>query len=75
MDRSHYKSHNCSEVFDPDAWVAYDGVATSGAKALNRSWSNVRGYIRHINAENLIPYLYAKSVFLNVRAHARDAAA
>lgn len=71
-DRSHYTSHKCSVVFDPDSYPLCDSLKASGAEAINRAWSVSRSHIRFLEGENLIPFLYARAFLINARAHIRD---
>lgn len=70
-DRFHYRSHRCSSLFDPDSFPFCDGLQTSGAEALNRRWAASRNSIRYLTGDNLVPFLYARAIFLNLRARAR----
>lgn len=71
-DRFHYRSHKCGPEFDPDSYSDCNRFLTSGAECLNRQWSSSRNNIRFLSGDNLIPFLYARAVFINFRAHLRD---
>ena len=70
-DRYHYRSHSCPSVFDPDSYVPCDRLATSGAEALNSRLAVSRNHIRFLSGRNLVPFLMAKVIFLNLRAMIR----
>ena len=71
-DRFHYRTHKCGPEFDPDSYTMCNSLLTSGAEALNRQWAASRNNIRYLSGDNLVPFLYARSVFINLRAHLRD---
>lgn len=72
MDRFHYRSHRCCSLFDPDTFQFCDTLLTSGAEALNRRLAASRTHIRYLSGENLIPFLYVRTLFLNLRARLRQ---
>lgn len=71
-DRFHYRTHKCSSIFDPDVYRQCDNLSTSGAESLNRQFSASRRHVRFLAGENLVPFIYVRSLFLNIRAHLRD---
>ena len=71
-DRFHYRTHKCGPEFDPDSYADCSDLLTSGAESLNRQWSVSRSNIRFLSGQNLIPFLYARAIFINLRAHLRD---
>lgn len=71
-DRFHYKSHKCASVMDPDTYPVCDDLHTSGAEALNRRWAASKNHIRYLAGDNLVPFLYARALFLNLRARVRE---
>lgn len=71
-DRFHYTGHRCSSLFDPDIYESCDKVPTSGAEALNRQWKPSRTHIRFLSADNLVPFVYVRMFFLNLRAKMRE---
>ena len=70
-DRFHYRSHKCCSLFDPDTFPQCDELVTSGADSLNRRWAASRNHIRYLSGRNLIPFLYSKTVFMNLGARVR----
>lgn len=62
----------CSSVYDPDYYPACDTLKTSGAEAINMAWSDSWTPIRFLRPDNLIPFLYVRAFFINVRAYTRD---
>lgn len=72
-DRFHYRSHKCSLLYDPDTFPVCDAMCTSVAESLNRKWARSRNHSRYLHGDNIIPFLLARSIFLNLRALARDA--
>ncbi len=72
-DRFHYKSHACPSVFDPDSYKSLDRHRTSSAEAVNSTWATSRNHIRFLDGTNLMPFIIAKSVFINLRAMFREA--
>ncbi len=71
-DRFHYRSHTCPSVFDPDSFRTLDEHRTSGAEATNARWATSRSHIRFLDGSNLIPFIIAKSIFINLRAHCKE---
>lgn len=71
-DRFHYKSHKCTTVFDPNSYRICDNHATSGAESLNNLWTFSKSHLRFIGSDNLMLFLAARSVFLNIRASIRE---
>lgn len=63
-DRLHY-------AFDPDTHPCCDNIPTSGAEAINKQWGTSRKHIRFLSADNIVPFLYVRMLFLNIRAHLR----
>lgn len=59
-------------MFDPDTFAQCDGLQTSGAESLNRRFAASRNHIRYLAGDNLVPFIYAKTVFLNLRTRARQ---
>lgn len=47
-------------------------MATSGAESLNRTFASSREHIRFLSGQNLMPFLFAKAIFVNMRARLRD---
>lgn len=71
-DRFHYRSHRCCSLFDPDTFPNCDKLLTSGAEALSKRIATSRNHIRYLSGPNLIPLLYARSLFINIRARVRE---
>lgn len=72
MDRFHYRTHCCTSLYDPDTFPMCYGLQTSRAEALNRRWSTSRTHIRYLYGSNLMPFINARAVFLNLRAQVRE---
>ena len=70
-DRFHYRTHTCPSVFDPDTFSTCDNLLTSGAEAINSRLATSRSHIRFLSGENLVPFLFVKILFLNLRANVR----
>lgn len=70
-DRFHYAGHKWSGLFDSDTHKKCEKVPTSGAQAINMQWRTSRKHIRFLSAEYLVPFLYFRMLFLNIRAHLR----
>jgi len=71
-DRFHYRGHTCNSIADPDSYILCDDQSSSGAEAINHLWSFSKSHFRFLNAKNLMPFLAARSVFINVRALLRQ---
>lgn len=71
-DRFHYRTHKCSSLFDPDVYPQCDELSTSGAESFNRQFAASRKHVRFLAGENLVPHVYVRALFLNIRAHLRD---
>ncbi len=72
VDRFHFRSHKCCSSFDPDSYPVLDDLKTSGAEAINSRIAESRKNIRFLNGANLTPFLAAKCLFINLRAHYRQ---
>ena len=66
-DRFHYKVHNCNSICDPDSYSHCADHAASGAESLNHLWNFSKSHLRFLRPDNLMPFLTARAVFLNVR--------
>lgn len=71
-DRFHYASHTCSGVYNPDAYKSSDPSKTSSAEAINRLWKNSRNHVRYLAGRNLMPFVFARSIFINLRAKLKE---
>ncbi len=67
-DRFRYRNHKCNSVHDPDSYPSCRIHASSGAESANNLFAFSKSHIRILTGSNLIPFLAAASVFLNVRA-------
>ncbi len=67
-DRFHYRHHKCNSVHEPDSYPSCRLHASSGAESVNNLFAFSRSHIRFLRESNLITFLAARSVFLNVRA-------
>lgn len=72
-DRFHYKGHKCNSFWDPDSYVSCADHGTSSVEAINQLWTFSKSHMRFLRPENLMPFLAARSVFLNVRSSVREA--
>ena len=70
--RFHYCTHRCCSIFDPGTLQMCDNMVNSIAEALNRRWSASRTHMRYLSGNNLIQFIYARSIFLNLRTYVRD---
>ena len=70
MRRFHYRSHVCSELFDPDIWRQYDCIETESVEVLNSHWASTLAYIGYLRVDNLVPYIFSKAILINTLAHA-----
>lgn len=50
-----------------------DNITTSEFEAISRHWKNIRTHIRFLSKQILMPFLYVRMFFLNIRAHLKDA--
>lgn len=71
-DRFHYSGHICNSVTDPGSYPSCDFHKTSNAEAVNHLWSHSKQFSRYLNAQNLMPFLYLRATFLNIRARYRE---
>ena len=71
-DHFHYKSHTCNSVCHPDSYVSCADHATSGAESLNHLWVFSKSHLRFLHPDNVMPFLAARAVFLNVRSALRQ---
>lgn len=44
----------------------------AGAESLNRQFAASRRHVRFLAGDNLVAFIYVRSLFLNIRAHLRD---
>lgn len=71
-DRFHYSGHTCNSICDPDSYLSSSNHATSGAESINQLWTFSKSHLRFLRPENLMPFLTARSIFLNVRSRVRE---
>jgi len=71
-DRFHYHGHTCNSVFDPSSYSSCADHATSGAEAMNHVWNFSKSHLRFLRADNMMPFLAARAVFVNIRAAIRE---
>ena len=71
-DRFHYRSHKCSTLFDPSSYPQCANHATSAAESINHLWSFSKSHLRFLHPENLMPFIAARAVFINVRSNLRQ---
>ena len=71
-DRFHYASHTCNSICDPDSYTSCTDHATSSAESINQLWTFSKSHLRFLGPENLMPFLTARSIFMNVRAYVRE---
>ena len=71
-DRFHYSGHTCNSICDPDSYTSCNGHATSGAESINQLWTFSKSHLRFLKPENLMPFIAARAIFLNVRANIRE---
>ena len=67
-DRFHDKSQGCSSVCDPDSYKSCLDHGSSSVESINHLWSLSKSHLRYLHSDNLMPFLTARAVFLNVRA-------
>ena len=72
-DRFHYASYTCNSICDPDSYVSCAEHATSGAESINALWTFSKSHLRFLRPENLMPFIAARSVLLNLRCAVREA--
>jgi len=72
-DRFHYRGHKCNSIYDPNSYYGCTPHATSGAEAVNHLWNFSKAHLRFLRPDNMMPFLAARAVFLNVRASIREA--
>lgn len=70
-DRFHYRSHKCTSVWDPDSYLSCSKHASSGAESINHLWNFSKSHLRFLRPDNVMPFLAARAVFVNVRAELR----
>ena len=70
-DRFHYKSHTCDCVCDPDSYLSCSNHHTSGAEPVNHLWESSKSRAQYLSGENIMPFLSARSVFINLRTISR----
>lgn len=71
VDRFHYKSHTCSEIFDPDSYYSMGQDKSTTAESINARIEKSVPYLRFLKAENLIPHLNLRFALLNVTTRYR----
>lgn len=70
--RSRFKTFKCCGLFDPDSFQFCDGLYTSGAEAQKKQWAVSRNHVRCFSGRNLVRFIQARYVMLNVRARIRS---
>ena len=73
-DRFHYKAHKFNSIYDSDSYVSCKGHVTSGAESVNQLWTFSNTYMRLLSPDNVMPFLAARAIFINVTACIRDSA-
>ena len=71
-DRFHYAQHTCNSICDPDSYYSCTDHATSGAESINQLWTFSKSDLRFLQPSNLMPFIAARAVFLNVRSSVRE---
>lgn len=71
VDRFHYKSHVCSEFFDPDVYRLLDADRTTTAEAINAKLERVVPFLRFVSGRNLVPHLSIRFALLNIATRFR----
>ncbi len=70
-DRFHYAGHICNSIADPESYTECSLHATSGDESINQLWKFSKSHLHFLQPENLMLFLIARSVFLNVRCEVR----
>ncbi len=70
-DRFHYPAHTCNSNWDPDSYLLCKLHSISGAEAINHLWSFSKSHLSFLRPENVMPFLTARSVFIDLRAIVR----
>ncbi len=70
-NRLHYTGHTCNLICDPDSYLSSTEHATSGAESINQLWTFSKSHLRFLRPENVVPFLTARSIFLNIRSRVR----
>lgn len=70
-DRFHYKGHTRNSICDPSSYTSCNEHGTSAAESINYFWNFSKTHLRHMNPDNVMPFLAARAVMLNVRAFTR----
>lgn len=65
--RFHYKSHKCNIMHNPHSYSSCQNYSTSGAESTNSLRNMSKTHVRFLSVENMIPFLAAKVVFMNIR--------
>ena len=71
VDRFHFKSHTCCELYDADSYFSMDLDRTTTAESFNARLEKSVPYLRFVKAENLIPHLNIRFALLNVASRYR----
>jgi len=71
-DRFHYHGHTCNSIWDPSNYPSCRNHATSGAEAINHVWNFSKSHLRFLRPDNMMPFLAARAVFVNIRASIRE---
>lgn len=66
VDRFHFKSHLCSEIFDPDSYRSHDGHKTTSAEAINSRMERIVPFLRYVCGELLVLHLTIRFSLLNI---------
>ena len=67
-DRFHYRAHTCNSNWDPDSYLSCNKHSSPSAEAINHLWTFSKSHLRFLRPENVMPFLTARSVFINLRA-------
>ena len=70
-DRFHYWAHTCNSNWDPDSYLSCMKHSSSSTEAINHLWTFSKSDLRFLRPENVISFLTARFVFVNLRATIR----
>jgi hypothetical protein len=71
-DRFHEEGHTCGPIYSARFRPQADGMRSSNAESINAVFASSRSHVRHLGEHHLIPFLFVKSLFMNLKARWRQ---
>jgi hypothetical protein len=71
-DRFHEEGHTCGPIYSARFRPQADGMRSSNAESINAIFASSRSHVRYLGEHHPIPFLFVKSMFMNLKARCRQ---